>query len=105
MSTDEERLIEAVARAHWQGTLGTHRALAMEWAEGLVGKIRAEGVTLTPPPAPEPTYTITESQRRDVARALHTAKAHRMDMCPDDGRNVLAAWELMTGLQPDEVQR
>ena len=105
MSTDEERLIEAVARAHWQGTLGTNRALAMEWAEGLVGKIRAEGVTLTPPPAPEPTYTITESQRRDVARALFIAKAFRRQMGPEDAAHVVTCWDVMANLQPDEVRR
>ena len=103
MSTDEERLIDAMVRVGRRITY--EHPDVRERAKQYLSHYRAAGITLTPPPAPEPTYTITESQRRDVARALHTAKAHRMDMCPDDGRNVLAAWELMTGLQPDEVQR
>lgn len=54
--SDEERLVAAVGLGwmKWRVTSGL---------TGLITAMRDEGVTLTPPPAPEPTFTITFTQK------------------------------------------
>ena len=68
--SDEDRLIDEFADVMSTRRNGRHlhhleeaaRINLLLEARGFVEHLRTRGVTLTPPPAPEPTYTITFTQ-------------------------------------------
>lgn len=70
---DEERLRAAVGRA-----LKFQPYHSGELVAQYIDSMRAEGITLTPPPAPEPVYTIrlTESERIDLICDVEKAQEH-----------------------------
>lgn len=74
---DEERLIEAAATA-WYGEQPSE--LARQFARKHLDMLRVAGITVTPPPAPEPTYTVTFSKSEwDVVRAATSELRFNLD--------------------------
>ena len=81
--TDDERLIEMTARIDFDLIPGLRwavpsispetREVFREKAKDRIRAYRAEGITLTPPPAPEPTYTrtFTDAEWNVVVFALN----------------------------------
>jgi hypothetical protein len=110
--TDDERIIEAIAMAEYETETGCS---AVTWdqfdgrdiwrvdAKTTLNKLRAAGVTITPPPLPEPTYTVTLSQqdRFNVMRALNASRSLLFDH--GDRMNADESWRIFSELQPDSV--
>lgn len=103
--TDEERLAEIVAEAN-ASACGSFTDWPESWkfsALQLIEYLRAKGVTLTPPPAPEHTvtWTITTSRQVDLWEVLRLAADKFVSGKRKDDAELFA--RELAALQPDEV--
>lgn len=89
---DEERLDAAIDRAlrKWADDKGTGQ---------LANFMRAEGITLTPPPAPEPTYQIPPLSKSQYQTLLEGW--HQVNQIHGWTPNERALFEVLRGVEPD----
>jgi hypothetical protein len=101
--TDDERLVKLLARAGEEADHAHDSHASKEhWAEVVIKYARKQGITLTPPPAPEPTFTrtFTEHEWNIVILALNDLQ-YNEDAHLDLRDRANQLFDAIRNLQPD----